>query len=107
MPSILKKDSEKFNREIRKTIRFSKEEFIEIEKKLFENNLTFSDFARASILNKKIKSKLTFEMIYQFQKIGNNLNQIAKKLNKNSDVPNSEVLKMMIEIQNEIKKVQL
>jgi len=91
-------------KEIRKTIRFSADEFAKIEAKLYEHNLTFSEFARSAILNKKVKTKLTQSYIFQLQKIGNNLNQIAKKLNsKNLDIPNSEILKTLIEIQNDIK----
>jgi len=89
---------------IRKTIRFSDDEFAEIELKLNEHNLTFAEFARGAILNKKIKTKLTLDYIYHLQKIGNNLNQIAKSLNsKKGDVPNSEILKVLLEIQNDIE----
>jgi len=89
---------------IRKTIRFSADEFSKVEEKLIEHNLSFAEFARGAILNKKIKTKLTTDYIFQLQKIGNNLNQIAKNLNsKKSDIPNSEILKVLIEIQNDIK----
>ena len=75
-------------KEIRKTLRFSEQEFSEIEQKISEHNLTFSEFARASILKKKIHTKLTVDMIFQVQKVGNNLNQIAKSLNHKSDISN-------------------
>ena len=91
-------------KKIRKTIRFSETEWEQIEQKLTEHNLSFAEFARGAILNKKIKTKLTTDYIFQLQKIGNNLNQIAKNLNsKKSDIPNSEILKTLIEIQNDIK----
>jgi len=91
-------------KDIRKTIRFSEDEFSKVEEKLNEHNLTFAEFARGAILNKKVKTKLTQSYIFQLQKIGNNLNQIAKNLNsKKSDIPNSEILKTLIEIQNDIK----
>jgi hypothetical protein len=67
--------------------------------------LTFSDFARSAILKKEVHTKLTIDMIYQVQKIGNNLNQIAKSLNSISDIPNSEVLKKLIEIEKAIKEI--
>jgi len=88
---------------IRKTIRFSDEEFAEIEQKINEHNISFSEFARSAILRKKIKTKLTTDYIFQLQKIGNNLNQIAKNLNKKTDIPNSEILKVLIEIKNGIE----
>ena len=91
-------------KKIRKTIRFSETEWEQIEQKLTEHNLSFAEFARGAILNKKIKTKLTTDYIFQLQKIGNNLNQIAKNLNsKKSDIPSSEILKTLIEIQNDIK----
>lgn len=92
-------------KEVRKTLRFSEAEWEKIESKISEHNLNFSDFARSAILKKKVKTKLTHDLIFQLQKIGNNLNQIAKKLNQNSDVPNSEVLRKMVDIQNEIRTI--
>ena len=89
---------------VRKTIRFAPEEWEQIKVKLVEHNLTFAEFARSAILNKKVKTKLTKDYIYQLQKIGNNLNQIAKNLNsKKSDIPNSEILKVLLEIKNGIE----
>lgn len=91
-------------KDIRKTIRFSETEWEQIEQKINEHNLTFAEFARSAILRKKVKTKLTTDYIFQLQKIGNNLNQVAKNLNsKKSDIPNSEILKVLIEIQNGIK----
>jgi len=91
-------------REIRRSVRFSKSENEQIIKKLNQHNLSFSDFARSAILEKEIKTKLTLEYIYHIQKIGNNLNQIAKQMNtKKSDVPNSEILKLLIDIKNDIE----
>jgi len=89
---------------VRKTIRFSKDEFSQIEEKLKEHNLTFAEFGRGAILNKKIKTKLTLDYIFQLQKIGNNLNQIAKNLNsKKSDIPNSEILMALVRIEKLIE----
>jgi hypothetical protein len=60
-----------------------------------------------SILKKKVHTKLTADMIYQIQRIGNNLNQIAKSLNqkKDSDISNLEVLRKLIEIEKAIKEI--
>ena len=64
-------------KEIRKTIRFSSEEYSKIEELMSEHNLTFAEFARGAILKKKIKLPIERELLYQLNKIGNNLNQIA------------------------------
>lgn len=93
-------------KDIRKTLRFSETEWEEISQKIEEHNLTFSEFSRSAILQKKIKTKLTLDFIFQIQKIGNNLNQIAKNLNtKKDEIPNSEILKSLISIQNQIKSL--
>lgn len=88
---------------IRKTIRFSDEEYSKIEELMSEHNLTFAEFARGAILRKKIKTNLSKDMIFQINKVGNNLNQIAKKVNQNIDRKN--ILLKLIEIQNELKKI--
>ncbi len=90
-------------KEIRKTIRFSDDEYEKIEKMMNEHNLTFAEFARGAILRKKIKTNLSKDMIFQVNKIGNNLNQIAKKVNQDSDRKN--LLLKLIEIQNQLKKI--
>jgi len=91
------------SKKIRKTIRFTEDEFAKIEEVLSEHNLSFSEFARSAILRKKVKTKLTSDYIYHLQKIGNNLNQIAKSLNQKKDVPNSTILKLLVEIKNDIE----
>lgn len=95
------------NRDIRKTIRFSEDEFSEIEHKLKEHNLTISELARASVLNKKIHTNLRRDLIYHLSRIENNLNQIAKNLNtKKDEIPNSEVIKILIDFQKELEDLK-
>jgi len=90
---------------IRKTLRFSVEEFAKIEQIIDEHKLTFSDFSRSAILKKKVNSKLRVDMIYQIQRVGNNLNQIAKVLNqKKSEISNIEIMRKLIDIENSIKE---
>jgi hypothetical protein len=95
-------------KEVRKTLRFSADEYKQIEKNLDEHKLTFSDFARSAILKKKVHTKLTADMIYQVQRVGNNLNQIVKLMHtqnlKKDPIPNSEVIKKLIEIEKAIKE---
>ena len=90
-------------KQIRKTIRFSNEEYEKIENMMNEHNLTFAEFARGAILQKKIKTNLSKDMIFQVNRVGNNLNQIAKKLNTDDDRKN--ILVKLIEIQNQLKKI--
>jgi len=76
--------SSKINKKnIRKTIRFSTEEYEQITSNL--NGKSFSNFARELLINGKVKvsriKKADPALLYQLNKIGNNLNQIAHKVN--------------------------
>ncbi len=93
------------SKEVRKTLRFSAYEYDQIEVKLADHGLTFSEFARSAILRKKINSRITVDMVRQVQRVGNNLNQMVKLLHQGKgDIPNIEVMKKLIEIQNQIKE---
>lgn len=88
---------------IRKTLRFSEDEFVMIQQKLDLANITFSDFARSAILKKKIKLPIEKELIYELNKIGNNLNQIARAVNKNEKI---SVLTELVEIEKALKDLK-
>ena len=91
-------------KEVRKTLRFSADEYELIEQKISEHKLTFSEFARSAILRNQIKSKLTVDLVHQISRVGNNLNQIAKSLNKKQDISNIEIMRKLIEIKNKINE---
>ena len=86
----------------KKTIRFTESEIEQIEKKLKEHNLSFSEFARNAILGKKINSKISIKLVYEINKIGNNLNQIAKRVNTLKKIDN-EVLTKLIDIDKKLE----
>lgn len=90
-------------KDIRKTLRFSKEEFDKIQLELEKSNISFSDFARSAILKKKIKLPIEKELIYQISKIGNNLNQIARAVNSKDRVA---VLTQLVEIEKQLKALR-
>jgi len=91
-------------KEIRKTIRFSNEEYSKIKELMSEHNLTFAEFARGAILRKKIKTNLTKDLLFEINRVGNNLNQIAKKVNQDSDRKN--LLINLIEIKNQLQDIK-
>ena len=72
-------------REITKTIikklRLTDAEWSAIEKKLKETGMTFSKFALSSMLSRRIRLPIERELLAELAKQGNNLNQIAAKLN--------------------------
>ena len=88
---------------IRKTLRFSEDEFAIIQQNLDLANITFSDFARSAILKKKINLPIEKELIYQISKIGNNINQIARAVNGKDKV---SVLTELIEIEKQLKALR-
>ena len=69
--------------------------------------MTISDFIRKSIrrsvVKEKVKNEKSEELILQISKIGNNLNQIARKCNIEKKV-DLEVLRQLKKIQDELKK---
>jgi len=92
-------------RDIKKTVRLSNSENRELSELLENHNLTFSDFARAKILNKKINTKLTQDFLYELNKIGNNLNQISKNVNTKKSI-DIQVLKKLVDIEKSIKDLK-
>jgi len=89
----------------KKTIRFTKSEIEQIEKKLKEHNLSFSEFARNAILCKKINSKISIKLVYEINKIGNNLNQVAKRVNTLKRL-DQDVLGVLIDIDKKMDELK-
>ena len=96
-----KKYDEKF---IRKTIRFTPLEFEKIEEQRIKTNLDFTSFCKSAILKKKVKTKdeenFNRDLIYQINKIGINLNQIARAVNQKDRVA---VLTELVEIEKQLR----
>ena len=91
-------------KEIRKTIRFTEDEYAKIQQELDKANISFSVFARVALLHKKIKLPIERELLSELSRIGNNLNQVSKHLNSGNAV-DRVVLTSIIEIQEELKKL--
>ena len=64
-----------------KKLRLTDAEWSAIEKKLKETGTTFSKFALSSMLSRRIRLPIERELLAELSKQGNNLNQIAAKLN--------------------------
>lgn len=64
-----------------KKLRLTDAEWSAIEKKLKEIEMTFSKFALSSMLSRRIRLPIERELLTELSKQGNNLNQIAVKLN--------------------------
>jgi len=103
--SNLKKIDQQYKTKVvKKSIVFKAEEYLPIEKKLQELNIDFSTYAKSAIFKQKIKLPIERELLFEVNRIGNNLNQIAKATNQN---PQSiEILASLVTIQNQIKELQ-
>lgn len=88
---------------IRKTIRFTSEEYKSIQKKLDLTQICFTKFARSAILKHEIVLPIKLDLIYQINRIGNNLNQIAKAINEDEKI---YVISKLIDIEKELQKIQ-
>ncbi len=82
----LTENKKKKNYPVLPPIRCSKEDKDIIKAKAFEAGLSLSEYVRRQSLDGKIiirrsSQTLSFEMIHELKKIGNNINQIAKNMN--------------------------
>ena len=57
-----------------------------IEKKLKETGMTFSKFALSSMLSRRIRLPIERELLAELAKQGNNLNQVAARLNRDESL---------------------
>lgn len=97
------REEEQMPKDVRKTLRFSAEEFAQIQAELDRANISFSTFARSAILKKKIKLPIEREYLYELNRIGNNLNQIAKRVNSDD---RKSVLVELVEIERALKDLK-
>jgi len=88
---------------IRKTIRFSEDEWSNISQKLEKHHLDFSTFSRSAILKKKIILPIEKNLLFEISRIGNNLNQIARAVNRKEKI---QVLTQLVEIEKHLKSLQ-
>ena len=100
----IKKYDDKF---VRKTIRFTPDEFEKIEIEREKTNLDFTNFCKSAILKKRVKTKteedFNRDLIYQINKIGVNLNQISRAVNQKDRVA---ILTELVEIEKQIRALR-
>lgn len=88
------------------TIRLTQDEYNKLNNETQKLNMSMSELIRHKILNKKVrvKSKLSTQAIYELNRIGNNLNQIAKHCNITKTI-DKLVLQQLVDIEKELKKI--
>ena len=77
----MKNKKREITKNIIKKLRLTDAEWSAIEKKLKETGMTFSKFALSSMLSRRIRLPIERELLVELSRHGNNLNQIAVKLN--------------------------
>lgn len=90
-------------KEVRKTIRFTDDEFAVIQRELELANISFSVFARSALIKKKIKLPIERELLTELSRIGNNLNQIARSCNQGEK---RVILTELVEIEKQLKELK-
>ena len=77
----MKNKKREITKNIIKKLRLTDAEWSAIEKKLKETGMTFSKFALSSMLSRRIRLPIERELLVELSRHGNNLNQVAAKLN--------------------------
>ena len=75
-----------------KKLRLTDAEWSAIEKKLKETGMTFSKFALSSMLSRRIRLPIERELLIELSKQGNNLNQVAARLNRDESLDRVAIL---------------
>ena len=75
-----------------KKLRLTDAEWSAIEKKLKETGMTFSKFALSSMLSRRIRLPIERELLAELAKQGNNLNQVAARLNRDESLDRVAIL---------------
>ena len=105
-PLAIGEKGTKMKKEKRVTIRFTEDEYKQLKAKADELDISLSTYIRKKALGNKerISSKCNKELLYEINRIGNNLNQIAKHCNINKLV-DKLVLKSLVEIEKKLNEV--
>ncbi|SJZ45709.1 mobilisation protein (MobC) [Pilibacter termitis] len=94
---------EKRKRPLQKKIRFSPEEIMYINKKIKESPYkNFQNFARIMLLTGEVKfinySELE-TLNYEVNRIGNNINQMAKLAHQFEEIAEEDILKLRLQLE--------
>ena len=90
-------------------VRFDDEEYTDLMKKVSQTKLSREKFIRSCIKKTSIKMPPSidfYKWINEFNAIGNNLNQIARKLNSNSSVEKEYCMQSLEDLNELIQKME-
>jgi len=88
------------------TIRLTDDEYLLLKQQSNNLDITLSEYIRKKILGnrERITNKCTKELLYEINRIGNNLNQIARHCNINKSV-DKLVLKELVDIEKKLNEL--
>ena len=105
---IKQKDKEYESKRVKKTVTFKLEEWQKVNDIINSMDIDFNKYARACILSKRIKldnsKKIKKELLYELNRIGNNLNQIAKYANFKKEL-DTKILNQLQNITKELERL--
>lgn len=95
-------------REHRMTVRLNGDEYTKVLNKIERSGLSKQEYILSSILNKKVQKRLNvdyFKLINEVNRVGTNLNQIARKLNCNESILKDEIIKNQLLLNQVLKNL--
>ena len=94
-------------KEKRVTIRFTEDEYNKLKTKADELGISLSTYIRKKALGnrERISSKCNKELLYEMNRIGNNLNQIARHCNITKTI-DKLVLQSLVEIEKKLNDLR-
>ena len=95
-------------REHRMTVRLNGDEYTKVLSKIERSGLSKQEYILSSILNKKIQERLNvdyFKLINEVNRVGTNLNQIARKLNSNESILKDEIIQNQLLLNQVLKNL--
>jgi hypothetical protein len=92
---------------IRKSLRFTQKEYKHIQKQMIKTNECFTHYVKRIVIKKVtrvpsyLKAKL--DLAYAVNRIGNNINQLAKIAHQTGSTPSLELL---VRIENQLQELK-
>ena len=90
------------------TVRLNGDEYTKVLSKIERSGLSKQEYILSSILNKKIQERLNvdyFKLINEVNRVGTNLNQIARKLNSNESILKDEIIQNQLLLNQVLKNL--
>lgn len=92
---------------IRKSLRFTQKEYNYIQKQMAKTDECFTHYVKRIVIKKTTRvpsyQKAKLDLAYAVNRIGNNINQLAKIAHQTGDTPTLEIL---VRIENQLQELK-